>query len=157
MSTNDPSNPYGAPAPDNGPNAYGAQQPTTPQYGTNDGFQGQNQYAGQDAYSNAPAYGSPQFPGAPTYAGQGQVASQLQGQQDAKTSLILGVIGLFFLNIILGPMALHYAKKAERAGVSATAGKVLGWICIVLFVVGVIFSFFFFQEFMRQFESGALG
>ncbi|WP_019148970.1 DUF4190 domain-containing protein [Timonella senegalensis] len=139
MSNNDPSNPYGTPAPDNGSNTYGAQPPTTPQYGTNDGFQGQNQYAGQDSYTNAPAYGSPQFPGSPTYAGQDQFAAQAQGQADAKTSLILGLVGLFALGIILGPMAIHYAKKAERVGVPATPGKVLGWISVILFILGVVF------------------
>ncbi|MCU1574922.1 MAG: hypothetical protein JWO93_3004 [Micrococcaceae bacterium] len=59
----------------------------------------------------------------------------------AKTiSLVLGIIGLFLLGIVLGPIAIMQANKAERLGERATAGKVLGWICTIFGIIGVIFT-----------------
>ncbi|MEG9249619.1 hypothetical protein V6S67_16145 [Arthrobacter sp. Soc17.1.1.1] len=56
------------------------------------------------------------------------------------TSLVLGIIGLFILGIILGPLAIMQANKAERLGARATAGKVLGIICTVFGIIGLIFT-----------------
>lgn len=59
----------------------------------------------------------------------------LEGEKAAQLSLILGVVGLLVVGIVLGPFAIWQAKKAERLGVPATAGKVLGWITVVFYGV----------------------
>lgn len=63
----------------------------------------------------------------------------LQGVGHRTQSLVSGVIGLFVLGIVLGPVAIVQASRAEALGVTATAGKVLGWIGVgfgVLWVLG---------------------
>lgn len=42
--------------------------------------------------------------------------------------VIFGFIGVFFLGIVFGPLAISNANKAEALHHSATLGKVLGWI-----------------------------
>lgn len=64
-----------------------------------------------------------------------------QGQNHKRNSVILGVIGLFLFGIILGPLALWQASKAEALGVKATAGKVLGWIDLIFGVLGLFMVF----------------
>lgn len=74
--------------------------------------------------------------------GQLTVESQtayLQGVGHRTQSLVSGVIGLFVLGIVFGPVAIVQANRAEALGVAATAGKVLGWIGVgfgVLWVLG---------------------
>lgn len=63
-----------------------------------------------------------------------------EGESKAKLSLILGIVGLFVFGIILGPIAIIQAGKAEALGVSATAGKVLGWVDTIGGVLGLIFA-----------------
>ena len=63
---------------------------------------------------------------------------QLQGAQHAQTSMILGILSLFFIGIILGPIAISKAKKAEQLHTAATVGKVTGWIGAILGVVGIV-------------------
>ena len=59
----------------------------------------------------------------------------------AVASLVLGIIGIVFCGIVLGPLAIWQASSARRAidsdpmyggGGMATAGKVLGIISVVL-------------------------
>ncbi|MFJ4262294.1 hypothetical protein ACIPYU_07610 [Paenarthrobacter nicotinovorans] len=52
-----------------------------------------------------------------------------------KTSIVLGVIGMFILGIPLGIAAFIFARKAEAQGVKATAGIVLAVLDIVLAIV----------------------
>lgn len=66
-----------------------------------------------------------------------------EGESRAKTSLILGVIGLFVFGIVLGPIAIAQASKAESLGASATGGKVLGWIDTGLAVFSIGLAIFF--------------
>jgi Sec-independent protein secretion pathway component TatC len=61
-----------------------------------------------------------------------------EGIRQAKLSLYFGVIGLFIMGIFLGFLAVLYAHRAEKIGTRATAGKVLGYLDIVL---GIGFSF----------------
>ncbi|GAA2031653.1 hypothetical protein GCM10009720_09850 [Yaniella flava] len=61
-----------------------------------------------------------------------------EGQSASTTSLVLGIIGLFTFGIILGPLAIYFAVKAERNGVSATPGKVIGWIVTILHGLGIL-------------------
>lgn len=56
--------------------------------------------------------------------------SYVQGMNHRSTATIFGVVGIFVLGIIFGPLAIVQAAKAEALGVKATAGKVLGWICV---------------------------
>jgi hypothetical protein len=79
-------------------------------------------------------------------------AEVLEGEQLAKTSTILGIISLFFFGVILGPMAIVKAGKAEKLGVDSTVGKVTGWIgtimaaislvvvVIYIFIIGALFA-----------------
>ncbi len=55
-------------------------------------------------------------------------ARSIEGERAAQLSLIFGIVGFFVAGLILGPLAIWQAKKAESFGVPATAGKVLGWI-----------------------------
>jgi hypothetical protein len=57
-----------------------------------------------------------------------------QGQKYRRSSIIVGVIGLFVFGIAAGVVAFILAGRAEASGVEATAGKVLG----VLDVIGGI-------------------
>lgn len=61
-----------------------------------------------------------------------------EGNRKAKLSLFCGVAGFFFMGIFLGFLAVLYAQRAEKMGVRATVGKVLGYIDILF---GVVFSF----------------
>lgn len=63
---------------------------------------------------------------------------QLQGAQHAQTSMILGILSLFFIGIILGLIAISKAKKAEQLHTAATVGKVTGWIGAILGLVGIV-------------------
>jgi hypothetical protein len=46
--------------------------------------------------------------------------SSADGQSKAKIALICGIIGLFLFGIILGPIAIVQANKAEALGTKAT-------------------------------------
>lgn len=62
----------------------------------------------------------------------------MEGEKAAQLSLILGLVGFFVAGIILGPLAIWQARKAERLGVPATAGKVLGWIVTALYAFAAL-------------------
>ncbi|MET1034997.1 MAG: hypothetical protein ABWX68_07180 [Arthrobacter sp.] len=66
----------------------------------------------------------------------------IEGQKAAQASLILGIVGIFILGIVLGPLAIVKAKSAERRNVPATAGKVLGWIATIFGILGLIWFIF---------------
>jgi uncharacterized Tic20 family protein len=70
-----------------------------------------------------------------------QSAQQVEAEKAAQMSLICGILGLFFFGIILGPIAIIQANKAEKLGKAATAGKVLGWIDAIFGVIGLIVFF----------------
>lgn len=76
---------------------------------------------------------------------------QMRGQQLAQTSMILGIISLFVAGIILGPIAIVKAKRAEELHAAATVGKVTGWIGTilgVLWIIGLIFWIIAFASLM---------
>lgn len=54
-----------------------------------------------------------------------------QGLKYRRNSIIIGLIGLFLFGIAMGVMAFIMARRAEAAGVKATAGKVLGLLDII--------------------------
>ncbi|MHA7208419.1 hypothetical protein [Arthrobacter sp. MDT1-65] len=68
----------------------------------------------------------------------------LEGEKAAQLSLILGLVGLFVAGFVLGPLAIWQARKAERLGVPATAGKILGWIVTILYALAVLAMIVFF-------------
>lgn len=100
-----------------------------------------------------PDYGPSQYPPAPQvqqpyqpYTGYPPAAPQqaysleyLQGLKFKETSLIFGIVGLFVLGVVFGPLAIINANKAESLGHRATAGKVLGWIATAMAGLGVLF------------------
>lgn len=68
----------------------------------------------------------------------GWTAQPTPADRDATTALILGLVGLFTLPLILGPLAIYFATRARRAGAQATPGLVLGWVCVGLSLLFVL-------------------
>jgi hypothetical protein len=67
----------------------------------------------------------------------------------AVASLVLGIVGLFVCQIVLGPLAIWQAGKARQAMAQdpslggeglATAGKIMGIIDIVVFAFAVLYN-----------------
>ena len=91
---------------------------------------------------NQPQFnGSAPYQGAPTYIQNSP--EQLRGAQLAQTSMILGILSLFVVGIILGPIAISKAKKAEELHTAATVGKVTGWIGTILGLLSILWIAFF--------------
>jgi hypothetical protein len=56
-------------------------------------------------------------------------------------SLVCGIVGLACFGIILGPVAIILGRQAQREGQPggmAKAGEILGYVDLVLFVIGII-------------------
>ena len=118
------------PQPDNGSNSY-------------------NSSSGQAYLNQQPAYQQPTYQ-QPTYqqpmyaqpmmAVVPKTPQQIAGEQAAQTSMTLGVIGIVLLltgvggvvTLILGIIGVKKAAEAERQGVPATGGKVMGWISLIV-------------------------
>lgn len=61
------------------------------------------------------------------------------GYSLAQTSMVLGILSLFVVGVILGPIALMKAHEAERDyGVQATVGKVTGLIGLIFGALQVL-------------------
>ncbi|MFI7384890.1 DUF4190 domain-containing protein [Streptomyces sp. NPDC049813] len=61
----------------------------------------------------------------------------------AIAGLVCGIVGLFFLSFVLGPLAIIFGamalrQKAAGGGGMAKAGLILGIIDVVLFIVMMI-------------------
>ncbi|WP_022872748.1 hypothetical protein [Nesterenkonia alba] len=57
-------------------------------------------------------------------------------------ALVFGILAIVVFGLIFGPLAIWQANKAKNAGVNngmVTAGLVLGWIGLILSVVGILF------------------
>ncbi|QCU78043.1 hypothetical protein E7744_07475 [Citricoccus sp. SGAir0253] len=77
----------------------------------------------------------------PGYA-PGYYAPALQpapGAKDAQYAMLFGILALVTIGIVFGPMAIHYANKARRAGADATVGRVLGWIGTGFGVLAILY------------------
>ncbi|WP_334121432.1 DUF4190 domain-containing protein [Glutamicibacter sp.] len=97
--------------------------------------QGQNQQYAQYPQSQPQYQQSPYQNGYPGYSAQ----AQLEGNQLAQTSMILGILSLFVLGIVLGPIAIVKARRAEREfNTAATVGKVTGWIGTILAAITIL-------------------
>jgi hypothetical protein len=70
------------------------------------------------------------------YAAGAGVYERSEGK--ATATLVLGIIGLFILTPILGIVGLFLARNAAPGG-QRTAGIILGWIQIGLFVLVALF------------------
>lgn len=92
----------------------------------------------QPAYQQQPTYQQPMY-AQPMMAVVPKTPQQIAGEQAAQTSMTLGVIGLVLLltgfggviTLILGIIGVKKAAEAERQGVPATGGKVMGWISLI--------------------------
>ncbi|MFR0355062.1 DUF4190 domain-containing protein [Streptomyces sediminimaris] len=77
----------------------------------------------------------------PGYGGSSATSSGSRTNGMAIASLCCGIVGLFFLNIILGPLAIVFGAVARRRTAAgngtgmATAGIILGVVDVVLWVV----------------------
>jgi hypothetical protein len=85
----------------------------------------------------APQPGHPQPDHAPVT--QGQLRWYLEGMRHARLATVFGLLGIFSLGVVFGPLAIGEAKKAEAYGVPAQEGRVMGWIGIGLFIAGFLF------------------
>lgn len=152
-----PQEPPTAPYPPQAPQGY--QNYPQPPYGEAQGYPAQHfpgqapQYPygypqAQQGYGtpqNSPyppqnPYGSPQPYGyAPNPYGYPPVAAP--GTKEARTSWILGLIGIFLFGLILGTIGLVKAFKAKSLGANATAGFVLSSLAIFFHIVWIIYYF----------------
>ncbi len=101
--------------------------------GTGAPYQPEYRQSYQQPYQ--PGYSQPGFH-QPSY-------ERMEGEKAAQLSLIFGLVGFFVAGIILGPLAIWQARKAERLGVPATAGKILGWIITILYGLAVLAALLF--------------
>lgn len=76
---------------------------------------------------------------------QQQDPSFVKATADASSALTMSIIGIFCFGIILEPIALIRAGSAKKVLQSgdpgygkATAAQIIGWIFVVLWVLGVI-------------------
>ncbi|WP_417366369.1 hypothetical protein [Glutamicibacter arilaitensis] len=116
---NEPRNPYAT-----GQQGQNSQYSQYPQYQRNPQNQGYPQYQQNPYQQHQPGY-----PGYPGYPARPNMA----GIQMAQTSMVLGILSIFFFGIILGPLAIAKANRAEREfNTPASAGKVTGWIGLIL-------------------------
>jgi len=60
------------------------------------------------------------------------------GSTYATLSIVAAAIGIFVLGIILGPVSIFLATKAEKLGTRATVGKIMGWVVTGLSAVVVL-------------------
>lgn len=117
------------PQPDNGSNSYNSSSGQT--------YQNQQPAYQQPTYQQ-PTYQQPMY-AQPMMAVVPKTPQQIAGEQAAQTSMTLGVIGLVLLltglggviTLILGIIGVKKAAEAERQGVPATGGKVMGWISLI--------------------------
>lgn len=118
------------------------------------------QQGGAPQYPNGPEYpAAPQYPGAPQHpydqsapmpqwatSGDMYGAPQSRGPNGmAIAGLVLGVIGIFILNIVLGPLAvifgalgLNRARRGASGRGMAIAGIALGIFDVVIWVIVLI-------------------
>ncbi|WP_404287155.1 hypothetical protein [Glutamicibacter arilaitensis] len=76
---------------------------------------------------------------APAAQFNGQYLPPHPGVSLSQTSMILGILSLFVVGVILGPIAIMKGNEAERVyGVPATVGKVTGMIGLIFGALQVL-------------------
>jgi len=88
-------------------------------------------------------YGQPQQPYGQNYQNYQQQYGSVNklGSGAATTSLVCGIVGLFFLGIALGIIAIVQGNRAKKMGYKggmATAGIVLGILDLAGFVLSMV-------------------
>jgi hypothetical protein len=91
-------------------------------------------YPEQPNFSNQPNSSDPHS----SYGYPPQLNSNVEGEKHAQSSLILGIISLFAFGVVIGPLAMIQARKAEALNVSATPGKITGLIGLILGIVTIL-------------------
>jgi hypothetical protein len=91
----------------------------------------------QQGYNNQPY----QHANYPTFQ-QNNSMEYMQGEKYKEKSLIFGIVGIFFLGVVFGPLAIINANKAEAMHHSATPGKVLGWIATIWSAISIVIFIF---------------
>lgn len=77
----------------------------------------------------------------PSYGGSSATSSGSRTNGLAIASLCCGIVGLFFLNIVLGPLAVIFGAVSRRQAAAkngagmAKAGIILGVVDVVLWLV----------------------
>ena len=61
-----------------------------------------------------------------------------QGNVHLTNAWLLAVLGMFILGIVLGPLAVNQAAKAEACGVPAGGPKVLGWVATIICGIAIV-------------------
>lgn len=69
----------------------------------------------------------------------GQLRWYMEGMRHARLATVFGILAVFSLGALFGPLAIARSKKAEAYGVPAAEGRVLGWVGIGLFIMWVVF------------------
>ncbi len=69
----------------------------------------------------------------------GQLRWYMEGMRHARLATVFGILAIFSLGALFGPLAIARSKKAEAFGVPAPEGRVLGWIGIGLFTLWLVF------------------
>ena len=69
----------------------------------------------------------------------GQLRWYMEGMRHARLATLFGILAIFTLGALFGPLAIARSKKAEAFGVPAPEGRVLGWVGIGLFILWVVF------------------
>lgn len=107
-----------------------------------------------------PGYQPPQQSGYPSeqpgyaYVQQNNSAAFMQGTKYKEKALIFGILGFFFLGIVFGPLAIINARKAEAMNHSATIGKVLGWVDLVVSAIWIVIVVIFIVAAVSSKSSG---
>jgi hypothetical protein len=79
-------------------------------------------------------YGPPPWAPFPPW----QEDPRVLGRSRAETALVLGILSVVTLPL-LGPFAIWQANEAEKLGVPAPAGRILGWVGTVLLGLMLVF------------------
>ncbi len=94
----------------------------------------------------APAYAPPAYQAAPAYQAPPAYGGAPGAPVPGKTLGIVALVVVFFaslVGLILGYVAKSQSKKAGVPNTPATVAIILGWIFLVLTIIGVIIFFVF--------------
>ena len=89
-------------------------------------------------------------------ASRGRRPTPEDGEYERRTALLLAIVGLIYLPIFFGPLAVFHARRAERIGFPAPRVVMLGWIETVLGIlqVGLFVAFVLFMETIMSWVTG---
>lgn len=123
----------------------------SPDFNKNPDPAGGQEQAGQNPYqAPQPQYGYPQQGYQQGYPQQGynayppQFQEKNEGQKRVDLALILGILGFFFMPLILGVIALMVAKQGEELGADARIATIISWVDIIMGALGALFIAMFF-------------